>query len=384
MKTKIHRRSIEAASTITLSGRCGPKSAVFLWDTELTGFGLKVTPQGKKTFLVQKRPHKGAKVVKRYTIGAYPSVSPEEARTQAKALLGRITLGLPSSPVLGHPQVSFKVEIEKYYAEHIKTKLKPTTQRDMRYMIDKYLLPFFGNAPLGGVSHLVVRSFHTALGSKHPYRANRVLALLSKFFSWVGPRTPGHPANTINPCKGIEKFREKKRDRLMSPEEFRTLLSCKLPPVLRLLVLTGLRKSEALGLRWEYLDLQKQLIQLPDSKTGGRIVYLDHSAVELLQGLGVQSQGWVFPGQRGSKGHLIGLQKIWKKLLRDAGLSDDIRIHDLRHHYASLAARELPLPLVMSLLGHREVRTTMGYVHSNQADLHLGVQLLGEKISKLS
>jgi integrase len=376
MKTKIHRRSIEAASTIALSGRCGPKSAVFLWDTELTGFGLKVTPQGKKTFLVQKRPHKGAKVVKRYTIGAYPSVSPEEARTQAKALLGRITLGLPSSPVLGHPQVSFKVEIEKYYAEHIKTKLKPTTQRDMRYMIDKYLLPWFGELSLEQLDLSGVRRCHTALGSKHPYRANRVLALLSKFFSFTRP-------GLINPCRGVEKFRERKRNRLMSPEEFQTLLSCKLPPVLRLLVLTGLRKSEALGLRWEYLDLQKQLIQLPDSKTGGRIVYLDHSAVELLQGLGVQSQGWVFPGQRGSKGHLIGLQRIWKKLLRDAGLSDDIRIHDLRHHYASLAARELPLPLVMSLLGHREVRTTMGYVHSNQADLHLGVQLLGEKLAKL-
>jgi integrase len=365
MKTKIHRRSIEAAST------------GFLWDTELTGFGLKVTPQGKKTFLVQKRPHKGAKVVKRYTLGAYPSVSPEEARTQAKALLGRITLGLPTSAILSHPEGSFREKMEEFYRGHVLTKLKPTTQRDMRLMIDKHILPSFGKLSLDSVDHLMVRSFHTALGSKHPYRANRVLALLSKFFAWARP-------SQLNPCKGVGKFREKKRNRLMSPEEFQTLLSCKLPPVLRLLVLTGLRKSEALGLRWEYLDLQKQLIQLPDSKTGGRIVYLDHSAVELLQGLGVQSQGWVFPGQRGSKGHLIGLQKIWKKLLRDAGLSDDIRIHDLRHHYASLAARELPLPLVMSLLGHREVRTTMGYVHSNQADLHLGVQLLGEKISKLS
>jgi integrase len=362
MRAKLHKRSVELADE------------GFTWDTELKGFGLKVTNKGKRVFVVQKRPHKGAKTLKRYTIGVYPSVSPEEARTQAKAILGRITLGLPTSPVLGHPGVSFREEMEKYYVDHIKTKCKPTTQKDMRHMIDKHILPTFGDAPLEGVSHLVVRSFHTTLGSKHPYRANRVLALLSKFFSWR--RLP-------NPCTGIEKFKEKKRNRLMSPEEFRTLLSCKLPPALRLLALTGLRKSEVLSLRWEWIDLQRQLIQLPDSKTGGRTVYLNHSAVELLTGLQVQTEGWVFPGQRGSQGHLVGLQRIWKKFLRDVGLSDDIRIHDLRHHYASVAAKELPLPLVMNLLGHREVRTTMGYIHSNQADLHSGAELLGEKLSDL-
>jgi integrase len=364
MKTKIHKRAIEAASV------------GFLWDTELTGFGLKVTPQGKKTFLVQKRPHKGAKVLKRYTIGAYPSVSPEEARTRAKAILGHITLGTLHSATSALPDVPFKAEIEKYYQEHVKTKCKPTTQKDQRYMIDKHILPFFGKLSLGDVDHLMVRSFHTTLGSKHPYRANRVLALLSKFFSYRQIRP--------NPCLGVEKFKERKRNRLMTPEEIRTLLSCKLPPPLRLLVLTGLRKTEVLSLRWEYLDLQKQQLQLPDSKTGARTVYLNHSAIEVLTGLGVQPEGWVFPGQRGSSGHLVGLQKMWKKVLRDSGLPSTLRIHDLRHHFASLAATELPLPLVMNLLGHREVRTTMGYVHSNQADLHSGVQLLGEKISKFS
>jgi integrase len=365
MRAKLHIRSVELADE------------GFTWDTELRGFGLKVTNKGKRVFVVQKRPHKGAKTLKRYTIGVYPSVSPDVARTAAKAILGKITLGLPSSPVLGQRGASFKEEIEKYYREHVLTKLKSTTQRDMRHMIDKHILPAFGSMSLGDVDHASVRVFHTTLGSKHPYRANRVLALLSKFFKW-------QTLSGVNPCQGIEKFREKKRNRLMTPEEFQTLLSSELPPPLRLLALTGLRKSEVLGLRWEYLDLQRQLIQLPDSKTGGRTVYLNHSSVELLQGLGVQPQGWVFPGQRGSSGHLIGLQRMWKKCLRDVGLSDDIRIHDLRHHYASVAARELPLPLVMSLLGHREVRTTMGYVHSNQADLRLGVQLLGEKISKLS
>jgi integrase len=364
MRAKLHKRSVELADE------------GFTWDTELKGFGLKVTNKGKRVFVVQKRPHKGAKTLKRYTLGAYPSVSPEEARTAAKAILGRITLGLPLLATTGHPGGSFKEKIEDYYREHVVTKLKPSTQVDMRYMIDKYLLPWFGELSLEQVDHTGVRRFHTALGSQHPYRANRVLALLSKFFSFLRVRP--------NPCLGVEKFKERKRDRLMTPEEIQTLLSSELPPPLRLLALTGLRKSEVLSLRWEWIDLQRQLIQLPDSKTGGRTVYLSHSVVELLTELGAQPEGWVFPGQRGSKGHLVGLQRIWKKVLRDSGLPLTLRIHDLRHHFASLAGRELPLPLVMNLLGHREIRTTMGYVHSNHDDLRSGVQLLGEKISKLS
>jgi integrase len=347
----------------------------FYWDTELKGFGLKVTDKGKKVFIVQKRLHRGSKTLKRLTIGGYPTVSPQEARTRAKAILGRITLGLPSSPVLGHPGGSFKEEIEKYYQGHIRVKLKPSTVRDMRYMIDKYLLPWFGELSLEQLDLSGVRRCHTALGSKHPYRANRVLALLSKFFSWVAP-------SGVNPCRGIEKFQERKRNRLMTPEEIQTVLGIAPPPLL-LLALTGMRKSEVLSLRWEWLDFPNKLIQLPDSKTGGRTVYLSDSAIELLQGIGVHPQGWVFPGQRGSKGHLIGLQRMWKKVLRDAGLSDDIRIHDLRHHYASLAARELPLPLVSALLGHREVRTTMGYCHSSLQDLRKGSQLLGDKLLNL-
>jgi integrase len=364
MKVKLHKRSVEASKP------------GFLWDTELTGFGLKTTNNGKKVFVVQKRPHKGARTLKRYTIGAYPSVSPEEARTQAKALLGRITLGLPSSPVLGHPEVRFSESMEKYYHEHVQTKCKPSTQKDMRYMIDKHILPTFGKLSLDSVDHLMVRSFHTALGSKHPYRANRVLALLSRFFSWVNP-------HSVTPTKGVEKFREKKRNRLMTAEEFQTVLGAAPPPLL-LLALTGMRKSEVLSLRWSEVDLDQGVLQLEDSKTGSRTVYLDTNAQAILRQLPRAASPWVFPSTRGNNGgHLVGIQKIWKKVLRDAGLSNDIRIHDLRHHYASLAARELPLPLVMSLLGHHEVRTTMGYCHSNLNDLKKGSQLLGDKLSDL-
>jgi integrase len=364
MKAKLHIRSVELADE------------GFTWDTELRGFGLKVTNKGKRIFIVQKRPHKGAKTLKRYTIGAYPSVSPEEARTQAKAILGRITLGLPTSPVLGHPEVRFSESMEKYYHEHVQTKCKPSTQKDMRYMIDKYLLPWFGELSLEQLDLSGVRRCHTALGSKHPYRANRVLALLSKFFSFTQP-------GKLNPCCGVEKFRERKRNRLMTPEEFRTLLACKLPLPVRLLALTGLRKGEVLGLRWEWIDLPRLLIQLPDSKTGGRTVYLSEAAAEVLQQAEVKPQGWVFPGKRGSEGHLVGLQRMWKKVLRDCDLPSTLRLHDLRHHYASVAGMELPLPLVSSLLGHKEVRTTMGYVHSNQADLRLCSERMGEKLSKL-
>jgi integrase len=347
----------------------------FTWDTELRGFGLKVTSKGKRIFLVQKRPHKGAKTLKRYTIGVYPSVSLTEARTAAKAILGRITLGLPTSPVLGQPGGSFKEEIENYYQGHIRIKLKPTTIRDMRYMIDKYLLPWFGDMSLEGVTHSLVRSMHTTLGSKHPYRANRVLALLSKFFSWMTP-------TGVNPCRGIEKFREIRRE---PPSGFDpsvlvgTDSTVRIHPAIRLLILTGMRKSEVLGLRWEYLDWSGSTIHFPDSKTGEKIVYLSPVALELLRGLQSSDEGWVFPGKslEGRRGNTF-LQKVWKKVLKGVGLPADTRIHDLRHYYASLAATHLTVPQVAGLLGHKDIKTTMRYVHSK--DLGDAARLVGERL----
>lgn len=359
MKAKITIRSVEAAV-----------AGSFLWDTELQGFGLKVTRGGKKVFLVQKRPHKGAKTLKRWSIGAYPAVSPIEARTRAKTILGTLTLGRGVSPVLRQSEGLFKDEIEKFYQNHILLKLKVSTARDMDYMIRKHLIPEFGATPLGEVSHLDVRSFHSRLGSKHPYRANRVLALLSKFYAWSG--------YSPNPCKGVEKFREKRRE-LNQTCSLEGLFAPSVHPAIRLLLLTGMRKNEVLSLRWEDVSLRTHTIQLSDSKTGGRTIYLSRPALEVLEGIGPRPEGWCFPSTRG-EGHLIGLQKIWKRTLSSLQLPSSLRLHDLRHHYASRASQGLSLPLVKDLLGHKDIKTTVRYIHSHREDLALASTLVSEKL----
>jgi integrase len=368
MKARLTQRSIEAAKK------------GFLWDTDLIGFGLKTTGNGRKVFIVQKRPHKGAKTLKRWSLGEYPVLSPEEARTQAKTLLATLTLGGPLPAATGQPRVSFRDKIEEFYQDHVLLKLKPTTQKDMRYMIDKYLIPSFGQLTLAEVTHNQVRSFHTRLGSKHPYRANRVLALFSKFFSWLAP-------DTVNPCKGIEKFREKRREPKIADHSLQSLLDSSVHPVIRLLLLTGMRKNEVLSLRWECISLPESLIRLSDSKTGERTIYLGAPARELLRSLQPDTPaGWVFPQQRQRRagvdgsGHLVGLQKIWKKTLRDLGVDTSLRIHDLRHHYASQAAKGNTLALVAGLLGHRDIKTTMRYVHSAREDLRAASELVVEKL----
>jgi integrase len=359
MKVRLTERQIEAA-----------KPGTYLWDTDLVGFGLKVNTRSK-VFIIQKRPHKGAKSIKRWTLGAYGILSLKEARTQAKAILATLTLRLPIKPVLELPSAPFVTEIERYYVEHCLAKLKPTTAKDMRYMIDKHLIPTFGIMPLEGVTHSQVRSFHSTLGAKHPYRANRVLALLSKFFN-------RYAASVHNPCRGIEKFREKRRE--LNTPNLSALLDPSVHPAIRLLLLTGMRKSEVLGLRWEWVDVSSGTIRLPDSKTGQRTVYLSQAGLALLEEVRGTGKGWVFPGERGSRSHLVGLQKIWQRTLHTYGLPPDLRIHDLRHYYASVASQDISVASVMALLGHKDFKTTLRYIHLDRNELRRSVEFLGEKL----
>jgi integrase len=367
MKSKLTERTVTAA-------REG-----FIWDTELVGLGLKVTNKGKKVFILQKRVDGR---LKRWTIGAYPSVSLIEARTKAKTILGQITLGLPIPAVSGQSGVSFSSAIDKFYQEHVKIKLRPTTQVEYRSLIDKHILPYFGNMSLGDVDHLLLRRFHTTLGSKLPYRANRALALLSKFCGWLSDANPG--LFSQNPCKGIQKFREKRREPKNHTSLFAALASpdVRIHPAIRLLLLTGMRRSEVLGLRWEWIRWSEGKILFPDSKTGPKTQYLSHSALELLRSLEPKQEGWVWVGntRSGRRGNTF-LQKTWKKVLRDVGLPADTRIHDLRHYYASLAATHLTVPQVAGLLGHKDIKTTMRYVHND--DLGNAAALVDQQLSKL-
>ena len=197
--------------------------------------------------------------------------------------------------------------------------------------------------------------------------------MLSKLFNlcekW-GLRKDG-----TNPCRHVEKYREEKKERYLNPDELSRLgvvLSNteaskeELPQAIaaiRLLILTGARLSEILALKWDYIDLDQREITLPDSKTGKKTIQLGEPAAELLMTMPrYVGSPYVIPGQKAGQ-HLIGLPHIWMRIREKAGLPS-VRIHDLRHSFASSAARAgMSLPFIGALLGHRELATTNRYVH---------------------
>ena len=206
-----------------------------------------------------------------------------------------------------------------------------------------------------------------------PYAANHALGILSALFTvaeiW-GLRPEGS-----NPCRHVKRFPEAKRERFLSDEEYRRLgavlrkaekTGTESPgavAAIRLLVLTGCRLSEIMTLRWEDVEPEVAELRLPDSKTGARVVHLGGPAVAVLRGIPrVEGNPWVIAGRRpGSR--LASLHYPWGRIRKRAGL-DGVRLHDLRHSFASggLLVGE-NLPMIGKLLGHSQVQTTARYAH---------------------
>jgi integrase len=206
-----------------------------------------------------------------------------------------------------------------------------------------------------------------------PGAANHVLGLLSKMFNLAekwGLRPDGS-----NPCRHIEKYPGRKMERYLSTEEFRRLAQVLNQAeqegtafigairAIRLLIFTGCRVGEILSLKWEYVDLENNRITLPDSKTGRKTVYLSGPAIEVLNSIPhVSGNPYVLVG-RFDRGHMARMGHHWIEIRRRAGL-EDVRMHDLRHSYASVAANlGESLPMIGKLLGHTQAQTTARYAH---------------------
>src|SRR5207248_4780757 len=224
-----------------------------------------------------------------------------------------------------------------------------------------------------------------------PIAANRALnltsAMLSRAERW-GLRPEGS-----NPCRRIEKFRERSRERFLGEAELARLGSALAavertdsPPLaaiaaIRLLVLTGARKSEVLTLEWRSVRLDRLLLELPDSKTGAKVIYLNAPAAQLLSSLPrIEGNPYVLPGERAGA-HIVAIEKTWRRVRQAAGL-DDVRLHDLRHSYAAVgAAAGFSLPLIGALLGHSEVATTQRYAHLADDPVRRANEAIGARIA---
>ena len=368
---KISNRTVEALSV-------EDRDAVF-WDGELLGFGVRVYPSGAKVYVVQTRCEGRSK---RITVGRHGVISAPRARRRAALVIARLKAGEDPFPPRSAPAAERSVTVaelaDRFVREYVAVRCKPWTVMTYRGALDRWILPALGRLRVGAVNHGHVAALHYRLRDI-PYRANQVVAILNRMFSlaevWGLRRAGDHP------CRAIRKYREHHRERFLSEEEFRRLgrvldeveaetgegrgrkLGVSVAAALRLLMLTGCRRNEILTLRWEEVDLEAAELRLRDSKTGPRVVPLPAAAVSVLAALPrVPGNPWVIPGAKPG-GHLSNLNDHWLRIRARAGL-EDVRIHDLRHSFASRAlALGESLPTIGRLLGHGQVATTARYAH---------------------
>ena len=361
---KLQYRSI---SKRTVDGLSVEDKDVVFWDRELLGFGVRVYPSGAKVYVVQTRVNGKSK---RVTLGRHGVISADQARRLAAETIARIKSGEDPGGKPGS-KVTVAEVTERYFREHVPLHCKPHTAKLYRRVVERFILPAYGHLAVEEVDREHIAKLHYELRDT-PYQANRVLEIGTKLFNLAELwklRSSG------NPCKFVRRYREKKRERFLTDEEFRRLGDVlnemeadKSLPVypaaaFRLLMLTGCRRNEIVTLKWEYVDLEGGELRLPETKTGERMVPLSPAAARVLEQLPrIKGNPWVIPGFKRNR-HLADLNHYWDRV-RDRADLQDVRIHDIRHSFASRAlALGESLSMIGKLLGHNKIETTSRYAH---------------------
>jgi len=343
---------------------------VLLWDDELPGFGVRCRPSGAKTYFLKYRTQGGRQ--RWLTLGLHGPLTPEQAR--AKARREKAAIGDGDDPS-GERQRKRREDTiaaiaDRYLAEHVAAHNKPSTAAEARRIVETRIKPALGMIKITDLTRSDIKAWHQAM-SATPYEANRALAYCSRMLALAAT---DWQLRVDNPCTGIKRFPEKKRERFFADDELarigETLAAVErkgteLPGcilLVRLLAVTGMRLGEALALQWTDVDLQGRAIRLREAKAGARTVHLGAAAVAMLDAVEDKS-GYVvhgldaaapFPDSR--------VQHAWERLRDRAGIPDG-RLHDLRHsvgRFAALAGANAFV--VRDLLGHRTLAMTGRYV----------------------
>jgi integrase len=337
---------------------------VFVRDTPLRGFALRVT-QGRKSFILEKRI-RGR--MRRLTLGPYGPLTVDQARKLAAMHVGAIAQGDDPAQVrqdrLHEP--TFGDLTAQYLERHAPRK---RSGRDDQGMLTSHLA-VFRTRKLTDLNRNDVARLHAQVGETAPYRANRLVALLRKVFNLA--RDWGLHAGE-NPATRIQMFSEESRDRFVQPEELPRLFQAiaeEAGPAVRAVVLTalltGARRTEVLTMRWDEVSLTRAEWRIPQTKAGRpHLLPLPHALVATLRSLSrVEGNPYVFVGQHGV-GHLHDMKRAWERIRMKAGIRD-VRLHDLRRTVGSwLAGSGESMPLIGTVLNHRDVSTTAIYARLN-------------------
>lgn len=387
-----------------------------VWDDKVSGFGVKVTPKGRKVYLLKYRTRDGRQ--RKPTIGIHGNITCETAREIAKEW--HVDLAKGNDPAertlqLRHsPTVSLLCD--RFWNEYVKVHKKESGNWIDELYIEKYIKPSLGALKTISVTHKDIVQFHLSM-KKTPVQANRIVALVSKMFSLAESWNLRPPHS--NPVKGLQKYKEEQKERFLSEDEIQILIktlddaekrkteSIYFIALIKLLLLTGARLSEIKDAKWEWIDQKSGLLSLPDSKTGKKVIHLSPAALQILAKIPRdKSNPYIIIGGIEKK-PLNDAKKPWariksvmamtilksdeniapiiKKLAKELGRDPiyeeiekeakkqkillptnvfDVRLHDLRHTYASLAVGQgFSLQMVAKLLGHSDTRMTERYAH---------------------
>ncbi|RJF86365.1 DUF4102 domain-containing protein [Oleomonas cavernae] len=379
--------------------------ATFYYDDELKGFGLRVMPSGQKTWIVEYRPGVGGRgtTKRRVAIGSAGVLTPDQARKAAKDILAAARLGEDPGAEKAEARQSATLEkLPRRYEEEAGASRKQSTKDLYAIYWRCHIRPHLGSKRPRDVTKADIAEMHRKVGKDHPATANRLVAVLGRFFVWLEDEAEVPPG--FNPARKIELFPEQGKERYLTtgefarlgasireaetigiewkptdwskpkaehtpklPENRRTIISQHSAAALRLLIFTGARLREILNLQWRHVDLERGLLLLPDSKTGKKTIALGGPAIALLKEL-PRSGTFVIAGDDPDKPK-PDLKRPWALVSQHAGLAD-VRIHDLRHSFASIGAGSgLGLPIIGKLLGHADVETTQRYTHLDAAPL---------------
>lgn len=353
------------------------KSGDVLRDNELVGFGVRVRGSSRSYFI-----HKKVRGQEQWvTIGRHGSPwTADTARKRASDLLVEMAGGGDPVERLRRERDALTFEeAQKLFMEQHGPKLKPRTRTEYQRLLDKVIVPRLGKRQLHKITRADVAQFHAELASV-PGRANFVLSVLSKLFSWA--QDTGVDEREVNPCLRVSKYRLSKRERYLTRKEYALIaatvtalegegkITASSAFAIRLLMLTGARLNEILTLQWSFFRADMKCLFLPDSKTGEKIIRLSDEALAVLKTIPkVEENPYVITGHVHGT-HLTNLHKAWYLVCETAKL-DGVRIHDLRHSFASMAADAgASLPMIGGLLGHADPQTTARYVHLVDTRLH--------------
>ena len=372
---KLTKRTIEG-----LSYKGSGSSFYAIWDSKTPGFGVRIFPTGKKSFILKYRIRGRQRI---FTIGPVGILTLDQARNKALKLAGAILDGHDPMEEKNIKGKTIRDLCSAYLEQHAKPHKKSWREDESR--IRRYVIPAWSNRDVRSINRTDVEVLFNKVGKRSIYEANHLIRLLSTLFNKaiVWGYIQGN-----SPASGIPKFKEIKRDRWVTPQELPRLAKAidehsniYIRAALWLYLLTGVRKSELLRAKWEDIDFDRKEMRLPETKAG-RIHYvpLSEEAIAILRNIPEEKGNpYVFPGNR-EGWHLVNIDKPWRKIRKIADVMD-VHLHDLRRTVGSwLAQSGNSILVIQKALNHSNIETSLIYARMSEDPVRRAMEEYGKQL----